>query len=78
MKRVQVSPGQFVTVSKAVLDKMRFALKATPFTAARVREIVAAEPRNAGTVLVGDDEGMRRKVAGLRASKSGKRADEPQ
>ncbi|MEY4561709.1 MAG: hypothetical protein RLZZ618_986 [Pseudomonadota bacterium] len=53
MKRVLVSPGKYVTVSKMVSERMSRALAASPFTPARVREIVAAEPRNAGTVLVG-------------------------
>ena len=53
MKRVLVSPGKYVTVSKAVADKMDRALVASPFTASRVREIIAAEPSHAERILVG-------------------------
>jgi hypothetical protein len=61
MKRVLVSPGKYVTVSKQVSDKMARALAVTPFSAARVREIVAAEPKHSATVLVGESKPSRAK-----------------
>jgi hypothetical protein len=64
MKRVLVSPGKGVTVSKSVADKMARALAASPFTAARVREIVSAEPPHTERILVGWTDRKRSRRSG--------------
>ncbi|WP_157275640.1 hypothetical protein [Pelomonas sp. Root1444] len=55
MKRVQIAPGKFVTISPELAEKVAH-LFATGLTRDQVREIKAAEPRFATGLMLGSSK----------------------
>jgi hypothetical protein len=53
MKRVQVSPGRYVTVSTEMAAKAARIFASGAFTAEQVRQAAVTEPQHAGNVLLG-------------------------
>jgi hypothetical protein len=53
MKRVRVSPGKFVVVPRAMVDKAARVLASSAFTREQIRELAAAEPDSTSGVLLG-------------------------
>jgi len=57
MKRVRVSPGKFVVVSQAMVDKAARVFASGAFTREQIREMAAAEPKRASGVMLGKSTG---------------------
>jgi hypothetical protein len=57
MKRVRVSPGKFVFVSQAIVDKAARVFASGAFTREQVLELAAAEPKRANGVMLGKSTG---------------------
>lgn len=57
MKRIRVSPGKFVVVSQAMVDKAARVFASGAFTRDQVREMAAAEPKRASGVMLGKSTG---------------------
>lgn len=76
MKRVRVSPGKFVVVSQAMVDKAARVFASGAFTRDQVREMAAAEPKRANGVMLGKSTGKHVANKPLPATSGGRVARE--